>query len=110
MGSGCGSVDSAVTSETRGPQFESSHWQTLYYLFTVIIIEKTKIKEAGSNPNSVQLLSFYGGYQITLICALTTYFSIDLRFLFLFNDVIVAHSLQISTIECNLIPAMVITH
>ena len=29
-GSGCGSVGRAVASDTRGPKFESSHWQNLY--------------------------------------------------------------------------------
>jgi len=29
VGSGCGSVGRAVTSDTRGPWFESSHWQKL---------------------------------------------------------------------------------
>ena len=28
--SGCGSVGRVVASDTRGPQFESSHWQNLY--------------------------------------------------------------------------------
>ena len=28
-GSGCGSVGRAVTSNSRGPQFESSHWQKI---------------------------------------------------------------------------------
>ena len=27
MGSGCGSVGRVVNSDSRGPQFESSHWQ-----------------------------------------------------------------------------------
>ena len=27
MGSGCGSVGRAVASDTRGPRFESDHWQ-----------------------------------------------------------------------------------
>ena len=30
QGSGCGSVSRAVASDTRGPRFESSHWQYLY--------------------------------------------------------------------------------
>ena len=30
FGSGCGSVGRAVASNTRGMQFESSHWQNLY--------------------------------------------------------------------------------
>ena len=29
----CGSVGRAVASSTRGPQFDTSHLQTLYYLF-----------------------------------------------------------------------------
>ena len=32
FGIGCGSVGRAVASDTRGPRFESSHRQTLYYL------------------------------------------------------------------------------
>ena len=55
-GSSCGSVGWAVASNTRGPQFESSHRQTLYwrfvYLFAINCIEKMKInkKEAGNGP------------------------------------------------------------
>ena len=44
-GNGCASVGSAVASNTGGPWFKSSHWQTLCYLFTVNCIEKTKMKE-----------------------------------------------------------------
>ena len=48
-GSGCGSVGRAVASNTRGPQFKSSHRQNLYwtfvYLFTINCIEKTKINK-----------------------------------------------------------------
>ena len=39
LGSGCGSVGRAVASDTRGPRFESSHWQNLlniYLLSTVL--------------------------------------------------------------------------
>ena len=47
MGSGCGSVGRA--SDTRGPWFDSSHWQninwTFVYLFTFNCIEKTKINK-----------------------------------------------------------------
>ena len=32
VGSGCGSVGRAVASDTRGPQFEPSHWQALQVL------------------------------------------------------------------------------
>jgi len=46
LGKGCGSVGSAVTSQTSGLQFDSSHWQKFKeHLFTVVSIEKTKIKE-----------------------------------------------------------------
>ena len=43
MVSGWGSVGKAVAADTRGPQFESSHLQTLY-LYTVNCIEKAKRK------------------------------------------------------------------
>ena len=58
MGSGCGSVGRAAASDTRGPRFESSHWQTLLwkFSFTVNCIEKMKIKKdspgmAKDTPN-----------------------------------------------------------
>ena len=35
-GSGCTSVDWAVTSDTWGPQFESSRWEIFYNVFTVL--------------------------------------------------------------------------
>ena len=36
----------AVASDSRGPQFESSHWQTFkIHIFTANCIEKTKIKK-----------------------------------------------------------------
>ena len=34
LGSGCGSVGRAVTSDSRGPRFESSLWQNLWWTFT----------------------------------------------------------------------------
>ena len=40
MGNGLGSFGKAVTSNSRGPRYESSHRQTFYYLYIV----KTKIK------------------------------------------------------------------
>ena len=43
LGSGCGSVGRAVASNTRGPWFESLYY--MEHLFTVICIEKTKIKK-----------------------------------------------------------------
>ena len=45
MGSGCGSVGGAVASNTRGPQFESSHWQKFIYiehLFSVNCVLKRR--------------------------------------------------------------------
>ena len=45
LGSGCDSVGRAVASDTRGLQFESSHRQILYYLYTVNCIGKVKIKK-----------------------------------------------------------------
>ena len=47
--SGSGSVGRAVSSNSRGPRFESSHWQILYwtfvYFFTINCIENTKINK-----------------------------------------------------------------
>ena len=54
--SGCGSIGKAVSSNARGPRFESSHRQTFisdFYLFTVNCIEKTKIKK--KRPRMAQL-------------------------------------------------------
>ena len=45
MGSGCGSVGRVVASNSRGPQFESSHWQHFILNIIVNCIEKTKIKK-----------------------------------------------------------------
>ena len=45
-GIGGGSVGRVVASDSRGPRFESSHWQKLYLtLLTVNFIEKTEIKK-----------------------------------------------------------------
>ena len=50
--SGCGSVGRAVTSDTRGPRFGSSHCQNLYQtLFTVDCTEKdVNKKESWNGP------------------------------------------------------------
>ena len=49
FGSGCGSVGRAVASNTRGMQFESSHWQKFIYIehfvYCQLCIRKTKIKK-----------------------------------------------------------------
>ena len=58
LGSGCGSVGRAVASNTRGPRFESSYWQTFILdicLFSEKCIEKTKIKK--KMPRMAHLLS-----------------------------------------------------
>ena len=46
VGSGCGSVGRAVTSNTIGLHFESSHRQTLYITY-ILSAEKTKIRKNG---------------------------------------------------------------
>ena len=49
-GSGCSSVGRVVASYTRGPRFESSHWQTFdKHLLTVLKI-RIERKEAGNGP------------------------------------------------------------
>ena len=46
MGSGCGSVGRAVAFDTRGPRFDSSHWQNfIEHLFIINCIEKMKINK-----------------------------------------------------------------
>ena len=54
MGSGCGSVGRAVASNTRGPQFESSHPQKFIYILNICLLstvfwkdEKIKKKRPG---------------------------------------------------------------
>ena len=52
-GSGCGSVGWAVTSDTRGPRFESSQWQILNWTFVYCEQywkDENKEKEAGNSP------------------------------------------------------------
>ena len=55
-GSGCGSVGRAVASNTRGPLFESSHWQNFIYILNICLLSivcwkgKNKEKEAGYGP------------------------------------------------------------
>ena len=46
LGSGCGTVGSTVTSNTRGPRFESSHRQLLLNNY-LLFVEKTKINKKG---------------------------------------------------------------
>ena len=44
-GSGCGSVGRAVTSDTRGPQFESSHRQM--FIWDICLLSTVLTKKAG---------------------------------------------------------------
>ena len=44
MGSGCGSVGREVAFDSRGPRFESHHWQK-FILNILLSTEKTKIKK-----------------------------------------------------------------
>ena len=37
-GSGCVSVGRAVASDTRGPRFESSHWQNFIYILNICLL------------------------------------------------------------------------
>ena len=49
-GSGCGAVGRAVAYDTRGPGFESTHWQLLlniYLLLTVCRKDENKEKRSG---------------------------------------------------------------
>ena len=50
LGSGCGSVGRVIAFDTRGPRFESSHFQT-FLLSIVNCVEKTKIKKKDSHLN-----------------------------------------------------------
>ena len=45
---GCGTVDSAVASDTRRPGLESSHRQLLSNSLMITVFEKTKIKRNGT--------------------------------------------------------------
>ena len=49
MGHGCGAVGRAVASDTRGPGFESSHWQLLLNIY-YCRKDENKEKEAGNGP------------------------------------------------------------
>ena len=49
LGSGCGAVGRAVASDTRGPGFESSHWQLLLNIY-YCRKDENKEKEAGNGP------------------------------------------------------------
>ena len=58
-GSGCGSVGRAVASNSRGPRFESSLWQTfILNIYCQLCIEKTKIKK--KRPKMAHLISITG--------------------------------------------------
>ena len=45
MGSGCGSVGSAVAYDTRGPWFESSHWQKKFISLNICFMSTVYWKD-----------------------------------------------------------------
>ena len=51
MGSDGGSVGRAVASDTRDPQFESQHWQSLIYQLQLNRKDESKEKEARNGPS-----------------------------------------------------------
>ena len=51
--SACGLVGGVLASNTRGPRFESSHRQTLFYLCTVSCIQKTKMTKMRLGKSQV---------------------------------------------------------
>ena len=55
-GNGCDSVGRAVASDSRGPLFESSHWQNLYWMFTANSTEKTKSKKKEADKCYYQFI------------------------------------------------------
>ena len=69
MGSGCGSVGRAVTSDTRGPRFKSSHKQKSKFILNICLLsivywkDENKEKEVGYGPFKKTLIdsckSFY---------------------------------------------------
>ena len=63
-GSGWGSVGRAVASDTRGLQFESSHWQNLLNicLLSIFWIAENIEKDAGNGPF---LKKIFGKLEIT---------------------------------------------
>ena len=72
-GSGCGSVCRVVASESRGPQFESRHWQTfildislLAYLLSSVLKRQKYRKRGWEWPflNKTQLTMILFWYKI----------------------------------------------
>ena len=56
LGSGCGSVGRAVASDTRGPRFDSSHWQKFIFILNICSLstvywkDENNEKEAENGP------------------------------------------------------------
>ena len=69
LGSGCGSVGRAVASDTRGPWFESSHWQKFIYVLNICLLptvywkDGNKEKEAGNGPFKKKLAHLHTAKQ-----------------------------------------------
>ena len=60
MGSGCGAVGRVVASNTRGPEFESSHRQPLLNIYLLLTVcrkdENKEKKEAANGPFKKNIL------------------------------------------------------
>ena len=61
-GSSCGAVGRAIASNTRGPGFESSHWQLLlnnYLLLTVCRKDENKEKKRPGMAHLKKVLTYF---------------------------------------------------
>ena len=54
MGSGCGSVERAVASNTRGPWYESSHRQ--YFITNIFTVNCLKNENKKKRPGMAHFL------------------------------------------------------
>ena len=81
--SGCGSVGRAVTSDTRGPRFESSRSQNFYIecILSTALKRRNKEKDAGNGP--------FLKRHLNIILIKTTYHRYIWQYLVLsiFNDI-----------------------
>ena len=64
LGSGCGSVGRAVASNSRGPQFESSHWQKFILNIYCQLYWKDENKEKEDGIGTFKKIRSFGVYMI----------------------------------------------
>ena len=64
MGCGCGAVGIAVASDTRDPQFESSHPRYYSLLSTVLKTHMETMKIKKKSPKMAQLKNICGFWQL----------------------------------------------